>query len=132
MKYQHETIAIVCSDRESEIEADTDVASYVFPWDFSLFEVQAQLLGAAGSGTFRIDVNVASSSILSTKLTIDAGETSSLTAATPFQFVAATATTARGKTAEIAKGSKVSVDIDDDASGDAVGLIVTLIGVRHL
>jgi hypothetical protein len=132
MQYQHDAIAIVCSDRTTAIVADTDVASYVMPWDFTLTEVQAQLLDAAGSGTFTIDVNDDSTSLLSTKLTIDAGETSSLTAAASFALVAATATTARAKAIVIARGSKVSIDIDDDAAGDALGLIVTLIGIRHL
>lgn len=132
MQYQHETIAIVCSDRTTAIVADTDVGSYVLPWDFTLFEVQAQLLDAAGSGTFTVDINVPGGSLLSTKLTIDAGETSSQTAAAPFVLAAATATTTRSKAVVIAKGSKVSIDIDDDAAGDALGLIVTLIGVRHL
>jgi hypothetical protein len=32
---------------------------------------------------------------------------------------------------EMAKGDIVSIDIDDDASGDAIGLIVYLIGMRQ-
>jgi hypothetical protein len=132
MQYQHETIAIVCSDRTTAIVAATGVASYVLPWTFDLYEVQAQLLGAAASGTFTVDVNDDGTSLLSTKLTIDAGETSSQTAASGFALVAATATTVRAKAITIAKGSKVSIDVDDDAAGDALGLIVTLIGVRHL
>lgn len=132
MQYQHETIAIVCSDRTTPIVAATDVASYVLPWTFSLYEVQAQLLDAAGSGTFTVDVNAVTTSLLSTKLTIDSGETSSLTAAGQPVLVAATATTTRAKAIELAKGTKVSIDVDDDAAGDALGLIVTLIGVRHL
>lgn len=132
MQYQHETIAIVCSDRTTAIVAATDVASYVLPWTFTLFEVQAQLFDAAGSGTFTVDINDDGTSLLSTKLTIDSGETSSQTAAAPFALKAATATTTRAKALVIAKGSKVSIDVDDDAAGDALGLIVTLIGWRHL
>jgi hypothetical protein len=132
MQYQHETIAVVCSDRTTPIVAANGVASYVLPWTFDLYEVQAQLLGAAASGTFTVDVNDDGTSLLSTKVTIDAGETSSQTAAVGFALVAATATTARAKAITIAKGSKVSIDVDDDAAGDALGLIVTLIGVRHL
>jgi hypothetical protein len=132
MQYQHETIAIVCSDRTTAIVAATDVASYVMPWAFTLTEVQAQLFDAAGSGTFTVDVNDDGTSLLSTKLTIDAGETSSQTAASSYALAAATATTARAKAITVAKGSKVSIDVDDDAAGDALGLIVTLIGIRHL
>lgn len=132
MQYQHDAIAIVCSDRTTPIVAAIDVGSYVLPFAMTLTDVQAQLLDGATSGTFTVDINAAGSTILSTKLTIDAGETSSLTAATPYVFVAFNATTTRAKSVPIARGAKVSMDIDDDASGDALGLIVTLIGWRHL
>lgn len=131
MRHDRNEFAIACSDRVTPIVAATDVASYVVPWDFTLVDLQAQLLDAAASGTFTIDVNVAAVSILSVKLTIDAGETSSLTAATAFEFTPVTATTARGKEIFIAKGSKVSIDVDDDAAGDALGLIVTFLGWSH-
>jgi len=59
-------------------------------------------------------------SILSTKLTIDNGESTSITAATP-AVVSDTL---------IAKGSKVTVDIDQIGDGTAKGLLVTLIGYQ--
>jgi hypothetical protein len=125
MRYQHETIPIVCSDRTTAIVADTDVAGLTMPWTFTLLDVQASLVSAAGSGTFTVDVNDGGTSVLSTKCTIDATETSSLTAAAPYAF------TSRQKMVEIDKGTIVTIDIDDDAAGDAEGLIVYLIGLRH-
>lgn len=131
MRYVHETIAIACSDRATAIVAATDVASYVLPWDFTLFEVQGQLLAATSGGTFTVDVNDDGATVLSTKLTLDSGETSSLTAASSHVLKAATATTSRAKAITIAKGSKVSIDVDNAGSGSPKGLIVTLIGARH-
>lgn len=133
MQYIHETIAIVCSDRATTIVVATDVGSYVLPWALTLTDIQAQLLVAHTSGTFTVDANVAGSTILSTKLTIDANELSSITAATPYAFAPFTATTIRSKVVQIPKGSKLSVDVDDDGSGGTPkGLIVTFIGWRHL
>jgi hypothetical protein len=132
MRFEHETIPVTCSDRTSMIVAATNVAGLTMPWAFTLTDVQASLVTAASSGTFTIDINADGTSLLSTLLTIDAGETSSQTAATGYALVAATATTVRAKEIVLDKGTIVTIDVDDDAAGDAAGLIVYLIGFRHL
>jgi hypothetical protein len=132
MQYLQETIPVTCSDRTTMIVAATNVAGLTMPWAFTLTDVQASLVTAASSGTFTVDINADGTSLLSTKLTIDAGETSSQTAATGYALVAATATTVRAKEIVLDKGSIVTIDVDDDAAGDAAGLIVYLIGFRHL
>jgi hypothetical protein len=126
VRYHHESIAIVCSDRETAIVGATDVGGLTMPWAFSLLEVQASLLSAASSGTFTVDVNSGGVSLLSTKCTIDATEETSQTAAAPSVL------TGGNKMIAIAKGAVVTIDVDDDAAGDALGLIVYLVGLRHI
>jgi hypothetical protein len=125
VRYHHETIAVVCSDRSTAIVADTDVGGLTMPWGFSLLSVQASLVSGAATGTFTVDVNVNGTTVLSTKVTIDATEETSQTAAAPSVL------SGLRKMVEMAKGDIVSIDIDDDASGDAIGLIVYLIGMRQ-
>lgn len=129
MRQQHESIAIVCSDRVTPITAGSNLGSFVIPWDFTLIDLQASLTVAAASGTFEVDALDDGTSMLSTLLTIDAGEVSSLTAAAGYAF--APLEPGGPKSALIAKGSVVSIDVTDDGSGDAVGLIVYLMGFRE-
>jgi hypothetical protein len=127
VRNHHETIAIVCSDRSTAIVADTDVGGWTLPWGFSLLSVEASLVSGAATGTFTVDVNVGigGTSVLSTKCTIDATEETSQTAAVPSVL------SLGRKMVDMPKGTVVSIDIDDDASGDALGLIVSLIGLRQ-
>jgi hypothetical protein len=113
-------IVIACSDESTALVADTSVVTFRMPHAMTLTEVRASLTGAAGSGTFTIDINEGGSTILSTKLTIDATEKTSTTAATPAVI----------SDASLADDAEITIDIDDDAAGDAVGLKVTLIGTR--
>ena len=83
--------------------------------------MQAALTTPQTSGSiFTVDINEAGATILSTKLTIDNGEATSVTAATP-PVISDTA---------LAKGAKVTVDIDQIGDGTAKGLSVTLIGYQ--
>lgn len=128
MRHQHETIAIVCSDRVTPITAGTNLGSFVMPWDYTMLDIQSSLTGVAASGTFEVDADDDGVSMLSTLLTIDAGEYSSLTASAGYAFDALEP--GGPKSAIIAKGSLISINVTDDASGDAVGLIVYLLGFR--
>jgi hypothetical protein len=109
---------IPCSDRLTPIPTAPDIMSWPMPYDFLLSEVQAYLTSPAASGTFTVDLEVGGSSILSTPITIDAGQQSSIGAA-----VAAVIATA-----QLLKGDEVVVAVTDDADGTASGLIVTLVG----
>lgn len=79
-------------------------------------EVRASLTGASSSGQVRVDVNVNGSSIFGTnKLTIDQGEKTSVSAATPYDLV----------TTSIVDDSEITFDIEA-AGTNAVGLKVTI------
>lgn len=115
---QQVVIQVACSDMGTAIVADTDVAYVRAPRAFTLTAVRASLFGAASSGTFTIDINKNGTTVLSTKLTLDATEKTSLTAATAAVI----------SVSAVASDDILTIDIDDDAAGDALGLIVTLIG----
>lgn len=113
-------ICFACSDETTAIVAANGVFTFRMPHAMTLTEVRASLKTAAGSGTFTVDINEGGSTILSTKLTIDATEKTSTTAATPAVI----------SDASLADDAEITIDIDDDAAGDAVGLKVYLIGTR--
>jgi hypothetical protein len=117
-----EAFLIAASDLVTDITAATGKASFPMPYDFYVTEIFASLesaLQSAGS-IFTVDVNDDGSTLLSTKVTIDNGEYSSLTAAT-----AAVVTSAP---VLVAKGSKMSVDVDQVGTAGARGLVVALVG----
>lgn len=113
-------LVVACSDESTPLVAGTSVTTFRMPRTVTLTAVRASLKTAAGSGTFTVDINEGGSTILSTKITIDATEETSVTAATPPVI----------SDASLADDAEISIDVDDDASGDAVGLKVVLIGTR--
>ena len=91
------------------------------PHDYIVTEIRASLVEAATGANVIVDINVNGSSILSTKLTIDAGEKTSTTAAIPAVI----------STSSIVDDSELTFDIDQIGSTlPGTGLLVTLIGVR--
>lgn len=113
-------LVVACSDESTALVAGTSVITFRMPRAVTLTAVRASLKTAAATGTFTVDINEGGSTILSTKITIDATEETSVTAATPPVI----------SDAALADDSEITIDIDDDASGDAMGLKVTLIGTR--
>jgi hypothetical protein len=75
------------------------------------------LTTTSSSGNPTVDINVSGSTILSTKLSIDSGEKTSTTAATPAVI----------STASLADDAEVTIDIDTAGTG-ATGLKVCLLG----
>lgn len=114
-------IQLACSDETTELVAATAVAKFRMPFAMTLTAVRASLTTTSSSGNPTIDINEGGSTILSTKITIDAGELTSTTAATPPVI----------SDASLADDAEISVDIDS-AGADATGLKVTLIGNRTL
>jgi hypothetical protein len=112
-------IQIAASDLTTDLSAGTAKAYVRAPCAFTVTQVRASLLDASTSGAVTIDINEAGVSILSTKLTIDQGEKTSVTAATPPVI----------SDASIADDAEITIDIDA-AGVDAQGLIVTIRGVR--
>ena len=105
------------SDLVSALVAATSVAYVRPPYSGSIVGVRASVLTAPTDAVLTVDINKNGASILSTKLTIDSGEKTSQTAATP---------------AVISDDVVVSDDefkIDIDTVGSTIagaGLIVTL------
>lgn len=78
-----ESFIIACSDETTALTTGTGKVTFRMPYAFTVTAVRASLTGAGStSWTTTIDINEWWTSILSTKLTIDAGEKTSTTAAT--------------------------------------------------
>lgn len=71
------------SDEDSPLEAGTRKISFRAPFGFTITGVRVNVREAPTGSTIVVDVNVGGASIFSTPLSIDAGETTSTTAATP-------------------------------------------------
>lgn len=114
-------LQFACSDETTELTTGTAKITLRAPYAMTLTAVRASLtsyaVGSPGGGSITVDINVNGSSILSTKLTIDAGEKTSTTAATPAVI----------SSASIADDDEITVDIDSVGNGCA-GLKVALIG----
>jgi len=117
-----ESFIIAVSDSTTVITTGTAKFTFRMPFALTVTAVRASLATASSSGVVTVDINEgagAGTSILSTKLTIDANELTSTTAATP-AVISDTA---------LADDAQITVDIDTAGSG-AVGLRVYIIGTR--
>ena len=91
------------------------------PYQFTLTAVRASVNVAPTGSVLTVDINESGSTILSTKITIDASETTSVTAATPPVI----------SDSSLADDSIIGIDIDGIGSTNAgEGLKVTLIGYK--
>lgn len=108
---------VALSDNVTPISSGVGVAYMRAPRAFTLTGVRASLAGESSSGAVQVDVNVNGSTILSTKLTIDANERTSVNAATPPVI----------SSPNIADDDEITFDIDSAGTG-ATGLVVTLRG----
>lgn len=115
-----EPIIIACGDETTAITAATGVVTFRMPYAFTLTGVRASVKSACATGTLTVDINEGGTTILSTKLTIDATEKTSTTAAAA----------AVVSDADLADDAEITIDVDDDGDGTAVGLKVILIGRR--
>jgi hypothetical protein len=113
-----ENIQVVCSDLTTSISVATSVAVFRMPYGMTVTDIRASLSTASTSGIVTIDVKKSGVSVLSTKVTIDATERTSKTAAAPAVISSAT----------FADDVEVTIDINTAGTG-AKGLVVTLIGV---
>ena len=105
-----------CSDLTTALSVATNVGYFRIPRPSQIKDIRASLLTASSSGAVTIDINVNGSTILSTKLTIDQGEKTSVTAATPHVVSNPT----------VSDDDEVTIDIDG-AGTNAAGLIVTIV-----
>ena len=116
-----EVIQAACSDENTAITVGTAKVTFRMPYAMTLTSVRASLSTAQTSGTiFTIDVNQGGVSIFSTRPTIDNGEKTTTTAATPSVL----------STTALTDDAEITVDVDQIGDSTAKGLKITLIGYR--
>lgn len=115
-------LIVACSDETTALTTGTAKVTFRMPYAMTLTEVRASLTTAGTtSGTTTIDINEGGTSVLSTKLTIDATEKTSTTAATPAVI----------SDSALADDAEITIDIDAISGGATEkGLKVVLIGYR--
>ena len=115
-------IIISCSDEETALTSGTNKATFRIPRAFTLSNVKASLTTAQTTGSiFTVDINLNGTSILSTKITINNGQTTSNTANPPVIT-----------TLSMPDDGVITIDIDQIGNGTATGLKVCLIGTLTL
>lgn len=116
-----EYIMISVSDETTDLETGTAKVTFRMPYAMTLTDVRASVATAPTGSTITVDINEWGSTILSTKLTIDAWEKTSTTAATPPVI----------SDSSLADDAEITIDIDQIWSSTAwAWLKVTLIGTR--
>lgn len=114
-----ESMIIAISDETTPITTGVAKVTFRTPYAFALLEVRASLTTASSSGDPTFDINEAGVSILSTKLSIDANETTSVTAVIPYVL------------SDYALADNAVITIDIDVAGtNAAGAKIYLIGRR--
>lgn len=130
--YEHILLVDRIALSGSNVAAAVLRANFVMPYDFQLRAIAdrgcyANLMVAQASGAvLTVDVNVSGVSILSTKLTFDNTEKTTLTASTPAVYDAAFVTANR----IIPAGAEVTFDLDSIGTAGARGLSLVLVGQR--
>ena len=116
-----ETIIVALTDQTENASVGTDKVTFRAPYGITLTSVRASCASAPSGSELIIDINEGGTSILSTKLSIDAGETTSTTASTPAVI----------SDSALADDALISLDIDQVGSGSAsTGVKVYLLGFR--
>lgn len=114
-------IGIAVSDESTPLTTGTAKTTFRMPYAFTLTSVRASVAIAPTGSVLTVDINESGSTILSTKITIDATEKTSTTAATP-PVISDT---------NLADDAEMTIDIDTIGSTIAgAGLKVWLIGYR--
>lgn len=114
-----ECIILAVSDETTALTTGTAKLTFRMPYAFTLTDVRASVNTAPTGATITVDINEGGSTILSTKLTIDASEKTSTTAATPPVI----------SDSALADDAEITIDIDQVGSTIAgKGLKVVLIG----
>jgi hypothetical protein len=116
-----ESIIIACSDETTALTTGTAKVTFRMPYAFTLSAVRASVTTAPTGSVLTVDINESGTTILSTKLTIDASEKTSTTAATAAVI----------SDSSLADDAEMTIDIDGVGSTIAgAGLKVYLIGTR--
>lgn len=116
-----EYFTIACSDEITDLEAATGVVEFQMPFGMTLSGVRATVTTAPVGSTIQVDINKNGSTILSTVISIDASEKTSVTAATA-PVISDTS---------LSDSDVITIDIDQVGGSTAgAGLKVQFIGVR--
>ena len=111
------SLTVACSDETSDLTTGTAKATFRMPSAATITAVRASVTTAPVGSALTVDINESGSTILSTKLTIDAGEKTSTTAATAAVI----------SDTSIADDAEMTIDIDAVGSSTAgAGLKVTI------
>jgi hypothetical protein len=113
-------LGVACTDESTAIATTGTKVTFRMPYAMTVTEVRASLNSACTTGTFTVDINESGTTILSTKLTVDATEKTSTTAAAAAVI----------SDSALADDAEITVDVDDDGDSTATGLKVFLIGTR--
>lgn len=112
-------IPIAVSDETTALTTGTAKVTFRMPFAMTLTDVRSSVTTAPTGSTLVVDINEAGSTILSTKLSIDASEKTSVTAASAAVI----------SDANLADDAEITIDIDQIGSTIAgAGLKVYLIG----
>jgi hypothetical protein len=112
-------VQLAASDETSSLTTGTDKITFRMPYAMTLTSVRASLTTPQYSGNIiTVDINQSGSSVLSTKLTIDNGEDTSVGAAVAPVI----------STSALTDDAEITIDIDQVGDGSATGLKITLIG----
>ncbi len=116
-----DSIMMAVSDETTLLTTGTAKVTFRMPFAMRLTDIRANVNEAPTGSVITVDVNEGGTTILSTKLTIDATEETSETAAAPPVI----------SDNDLAKDAEITIDIDTVGSTTAgKGLKVTLIGTQ--
>ena len=115
-------LIIAASDESTALTVSSTLVTFRMPYAMKLTEVRASLsVAGSTSGVTDVDVLEGGVSILSTRVTIDAGEKTSTTAATPAVI----------SDSNLADDAEMTIDVRGITGGATeAGLKITLIGYR--
>jgi len=114
-------IGFALSDETTDLTTGTAKLTFRMPFAMTLTDVRANVTTAPTGSVLTVDINEGGTTILSTKLTIDATEKTSTTAATALVI----------SDSVLADDAEITVDIDTVGSTVAgKGLKIWLIGTR--
>ena len=115
-------IQFAVSDETTDLTTGTAKITFRMPYAMTLSEVRVSVGTAPTGANLIVDINESASTILSTKLSIDAGEKTSTTAATPPVI----------SDSALADDAEITIDIDQIGSTVAgAGLKITFKGTRN-
>lgn len=116
-----QSFVIACSDETTDLTTGAAKVTFRMPFAFTLTAVRASVTTAPTDAALQVDINEGGVSILSTVLSIDSGEKTSTTAATPAVI----------SDSSLADDAEITIDIDQVGSTVAgAGLKVALIGTK--